>query len=651
MPDYLVRREQAKRSERTVQVMALLIAVVSLLAAAQFVKPIDNLRLEHQLTLDPESTKGLPPDIALLTKTGTLRAIAIDFLFIRLERLKEENKYYELNKLSDIICKLSPRFPSVWKYAAWNMAYNISVTQYSPEGRWYWVKKGVELLRNQGLRYNEKSIGLYLELAWIYWHKIGDFLDDHHWTYKKELAVEVERILGPPPVTQSSDEFVERFGDIARAPHRLKDLLATDERVVELVGKMAELDLKPDYGLLDFVARNMRTGLQIRDILKDVQQDTARTLHQSRIELLTDEGHKGALERLLACLRGIGLRDKFNMDPDWMYKLMQDYGPLDWRLPYAHALYWSSRGDMMTKGQLSLDENDSMNTVRYVFFGLRFMIQRGRLIFEPDMDDPKNSYLELMPDSRFIKHLHQAYLRFGEEQFGDDPRFVKGTAGPNYSTGHISILEDGIRQLYTEGGPANEKLAAELYEFLRAHYVDKDTGLMQAQYRQPLEMFVFRQFREELVSWKRANAVIGAWLYRSLKYLSLGEVESSAASLNRAKMGWEIYQRDKGDDPGDSGRRELPPIANMYSDAIVEFMQRPDVYILHRARLWNSLALDPRQRSYDRLIDYFEEACARNVPPYDPAKAFPEPEGMEEYRRNHPLDNAPDPTINHGEKA
>ena len=96
-----------------------------------------------------------------MTKAGTLRALAIDFAFIRMEQLKQEDKYYELDKLSTLICKLAPRFPTVWSYCAWNQAYNISVTQYTPQGRWYWVRNGIELLRKEGIPYNEKSIGLY----------------------------------------------------------------------------------------------------------------------------------------------------------------------------------------------------------------------------------------------------------------------------------------------------------------------------------------------------------------------------------------------------------------------------------------------------------------------------------------------------------
>lgn len=158
-----------------------------------------NQRYPHRAPAgdQPRQITGLPPDLALLGKLGTFRALAIDWAFIRADRLKEEGKYYEAYELHDTICKLAPRFPKVWVHAAWNMAYNISVAQYTPEARWQWVSNGIKVLRDGGIHYNPKSVTLYKELTWIYWHKIGDFLDDEHLNYKKALAVEMEAVLGP----------------------------------------------------------------------------------------------------------------------------------------------------------------------------------------------------------------------------------------------------------------------------------------------------------------------------------------------------------------------------------------------------------------------------------------------------------------------
>lgn len=651
IPEHLVARQEAKRGERVVQIAALSGAVACLVAASFFPAPIDAMRTEHQMTLDPESTKGLPPDIALLTKAGTFRALAIDFLFIRMENLKQDNKYYELDKLSSMICKLAPRYPGVWKYAAWNMSYNISVSQYTPEGRWYWVKNGIELLRNQGLRYNPRAIGLYLELAYIFWHKVGDFLDDQHWNYKKELAVEMERVLGAPTIAVDEETIIADFAQIAHAPERLEDLPTTDPDVALFIEKLAEVDLEPNDALLEFVARHLRNELQVDDILGGLEEDSLRTLHESRVELLTDPEMVSVRDRVIACLRHGALLDKFNMDPRWMLKLMEDYGPLDWRAPYMHAIYWSSMGDMKTKGRIDLDENDSMNAVRYLLFGLALTVKRGKMIIEPDFDKPTNSYLELMPDSRFVPYLHASYLKFGKEQFGDDPRFIEGTAGPSYSNGHYSFLADGVRQLYTEGGARNLALAKEYYAYLREYNRESD-GSVQPQYLLPLDKFVMAAFYSNLVSFKRANMEIGALIIRSLKYLSVGESTSSVTAMDMAKKGWEFYMKDKYIDVGGSDRRHMAPLRVMRASGVIQFMNIPSVHVLHKARLWKRLELPTRQRAYDRLAPYFRELCESHTPILAEARAFPEPPGMEDYRltREAKQDES-DVQVDHGEKA
>ena len=38
------------------------------------------------------------------------------------------------------------------------------------------------------------------------------------------------------------------------------------------------------------------------------------------------------------------LREKYKIDPVFAQKVDEQYGPLDWRLPEAHAIYWAALG-------------------------------------------------------------------------------------------------------------------------------------------------------------------------------------------------------------------------------------------------------------------------------------------------------------------
>ena len=79
------------------------------------------------------------------------------------------------------------------------MAYNISVATHTDQERWYWVSRGVDILRDKGLRYNPDSVALYRQLSWTYSHKIGQETDDAHRFYKLSLALEWQELLGQPP--------------------------------------------------------------------------------------------------------------------------------------------------------------------------------------------------------------------------------------------------------------------------------------------------------------------------------------------------------------------------------------------------------------------------------------------------------------------
>ena len=75
-------------------------------------------------------------------------------LWIRANDLQDEDKFFEMAQLADWITKLEPHFVQVWIVQAWNMAYNISVKFKDFADRWRWVRRGIELLRDEGLRYN-----------------------------------------------------------------------------------------------------------------------------------------------------------------------------------------------------------------------------------------------------------------------------------------------------------------------------------------------------------------------------------------------------------------------------------------------------------------------------------------------------------------
>ena len=130
--------------------MFVLVAISLAYAATLRVAPMNELREAHQLVLPP-----LPKKVsssALLTPLLALgRAPLVDYLWLRATKLKDEGRIFDAYQLAQWICELQPKFPSVWAFQGWNMAYNISVTQKSAEERWRWVRNGYELIRDKGI--------------------------------------------------------------------------------------------------------------------------------------------------------------------------------------------------------------------------------------------------------------------------------------------------------------------------------------------------------------------------------------------------------------------------------------------------------------------------------------------------------------------
>jgi len=125
---------------------------------------------------------------------GGLRSIAAEIVWFRADRLQDEGRYVELAQLADILTLMEPHTPEVWSYAAWNLAYNISVMMPTNEDRWRWVLAAIRLLRDRGLVINRDSSALYRELAWLFELKIGANIDSAAPDYRAKWKAIVEDV-------------------------------------------------------------------------------------------------------------------------------------------------------------------------------------------------------------------------------------------------------------------------------------------------------------------------------------------------------------------------------------------------------------------------------------------------------------------------
>ena len=125
---------------------------------------------------------------------GGLRSIAAEIIWCRADRLQREGQFVELAELANTLALMEPHTSEVWSYAAWNLAYNVSVMMPSYEDRWRWMDEAIHLLRDRGLKLNPHSAELYRELAWLFELKMGTHIDPAAPLYREHWKAIVEDV-------------------------------------------------------------------------------------------------------------------------------------------------------------------------------------------------------------------------------------------------------------------------------------------------------------------------------------------------------------------------------------------------------------------------------------------------------------------------
>ena len=135
----------------------------------------------------------------------------------------------------------------------------------------------------------------------------------------------------------------------------------------------------------------------------------------------------------------------------------------------------------------------------------------------------------------------------------------------------------------------------------------------------------------QLQTYKAASAIIGSFIRQALKQFSLGQTKAGLSSMVRARQCYDYWMIDTKIDLNDRRKLQEPPI--LLRDQVEAFMKEQRVNSLAKARLWKALPVEQRQMVYDGLQPFFERLCDAQKPVWAVERAFPEPPGMDEFRR------------------
>ncbi len=327
------------------------------------------------------------------------------------------------------------------------------------------------------------------------------------------------------------------------------------------------------------------------------------------------------------------LLEVYKLDPEKMIDLVRTFGPVDWRAPDAHSLYWTIQGLVAGGETVSELGSDKTNTARNIFHSLRNLFLFNRMVFEPYPETIQLSYLSRSRDLRFVEVLHQAYMKYGP-LFDPDMR-AGGGAGSTYRSGHINLLTAAIRSLYMSG---REREAARYYEFLRREYpmtlIPNQPNLTLAK---SLHDYVMDSYLEsaEYHAFRDITLLLADLLTNAYSELANGNATRYARLTRSAREFYDRFVSDKQDPI--SARLRPPPFSQVQVDIFGTSLAQPalsHVQTLHKVRLWRRAPLYLRQPVYDVLLPRFQAEC--EVWNFDLAKAFPEPVDMEAYRKQRP---------------
>jgi hypothetical protein len=118
-----------------------------------------------------------PTSETIKLATFGLRGVAANILWEKANRYDMKKDWTNLSATLQQIAKLEPHFIAVWRFQAWRVSYNVSMQFDDYRGRYRWVIRGINFLKN-GIRYNESEPVLYWDVGWFTAQKIGR-ADEH----------------------------------------------------------------------------------------------------------------------------------------------------------------------------------------------------------------------------------------------------------------------------------------------------------------------------------------------------------------------------------------------------------------------------------------------------------------------------------------
>lgn len=681
---------------RIVQIVALLVCAGLVYASTLLIPSIDRGRESLTMIADESPTKNAPPEFAFAIQAfGAFRGLVTNIAFIRAEEYKRAGRYYDAMQLHKWICKLQPRFPTVWQYCAWNMAWNISVTTYTPEERWNWVYNGLKLLRDQGIVWNPRAINLYKDLAWIYVNKMAEPVDDYHMVYKKNWAWRMHLLLGPPPnplaayqpdkpfqpvsgsltsgeLFEAAEIERERRGNrpitpddapstegetpfqivqkaaydkihaIDEAPRTLAALYEAHPEAREIVSQLAaQLGILIHDNPLDEETYWRNDGLAFTFFQRYRKLTDPRSIQQMLIRKKDSDPDATNLERFDSI---VGVRAGNPAGEALVRFLQRKVLSETYKLEPQHMLTL-----ITTFGPM-----DWRTVEAHSLYWVTYGIIKGKETISSFTNDKTNtlrllffSLIGLTRGNHLVFEPYPDAIQRSYYNATPDPNFIEPMHKAYITYGPMIDPDPGrdpAGETFRAGHVSflieairvlylsdRKREAQHYFNYLRDHYGLTSTGTLNRELDKSLRDFVFDTFTSVADTHKESRKAISSILEAAMGELADG---SMSRYNNLTEFAWKLhdtYTREKQDPRSD--RLRLPPFIDMQADCLRSFLSFPPIDEGVTLRKARLWLGIPIEIKQRVYDDLYPMLVVEcDQWGFDPAAAFPEPPGMREFR-------------------
>jgi hypothetical protein len=329
------------------------------------------------------------------------------------------------------------------------------------------------------------------------------------------------------------------------------------------------------------------------------------------------------------------------MEPERMIRYTRKYGPIDWRWPSAHSLYWSARGverGIIRKYEGNARDFDFLNTDRIVMQSVQDLYRYSDIYFDfyTWVMQPTNARptLMMMPNIHFIPSykmiLYEVEERGGIfENTRERPFTVMGM-------GYENFMKDAIRHYYRAGYVKKAEDAKD--ELFQWEGKNRNDFSQIDEYAKPINEFIANELKDRVGSPNVALSEITGALQAAYNFgLLAGDDDRFRSEFEYAKSFHLAYMNKQYRDVVAQGGGEFR--MGMVSRNFRLFAARVfGVYLQaispEEAKLVYARAPEDLKRwAYDQLVAMYKEVLDSNpsTPSFD--SEFPEPAGMEAFRQ------------------